>query len=158
MTDYYFVIESIHVFILLTMLFIKLFWYIERVVSSFKKWNYYKFRAYAFVSNLTILWWGIKVRGEGGKGGSKLWGHYNKRLIAQRTFHKSWTRLSWKERGVGLMNRATVRLGGDKTQKWERKGIKKKWSFPLGICTVVRLFFKVFIRTGTKVYNYASES
>ena len=59
---------------------------------------------------------------------------------------------------MGLMNRATVRVGGDKTQKWERKGVKKKKRFPLGICTVVRLFFKVFIRIGTKVYNYASES
>ena len=39
-TDYCFVIESMNqymYFILLTMSFIKLFWYMERVVSSFKK-------------------------------------------------------------------------------------------------------------------------
>ena len=29
------------------------------------------------------------------------------------------------------MNRATVRLEGDKTQKWERKGVKKKMKFSI---------------------------
>ena len=43
-----------HFVLLRMLLFTKLFWYKERVVSLFTK-NYYKCSIYAFVSNLTIL-------------------------------------------------------------------------------------------------------
>ena len=94
-TSYYFVIESIHMhFIRLTMLlFTKLFWYKEGVVSLFtKNWTVVSMHILTIMTfwkaiNHISLWglwiklqWGgglaqARVRPRGAEEGSKVWGH-----------------------------------------------------------------------------------